>query len=776
MGRIAWSTLVVAALVGAGCSSSSDVCRSAAEHAAECIEAYCAGAPTGAGAEMCTVAAHGSAFAGECTAELADQADDLLSQSCDEIVGEAISAGKADVPCPWYFPWCGALVAEDAGYTVHLLAADSDHLTLQIDLDRVARETVTVDGRPFDEITIAGASTTSEEGRPALPVIGLLVGLPWDTLAVDVDPPIPVVSEVWDGATPVPFRRLARDMEEPEPYRIDAASYADYQSYPRVPITVGQTGVWRDYRVVRLEVAPVSAVTGLDQVTVARSMIVEVRFVRPGNASDDTPSVPGTGTDADEAYEGGLVNYDTAPPRPETDQPPLDYLVIVADPLRDALTPWLDFKEGAGLDVQVVLTSEIGETPDATSIRDRIAQIYQQRRPQYVLLVGDTKQIPQYHYAASSYWSSATPSDSYYSFLEGDDLLADVALGRLFARTPEELTTVIDKTLAYQRGDRRAPWRGRFVAVAHKENAPEKYTGCVKSIVDRDYGRTIDWVTLLGADGATNDQLTEAINEGAGVVSYRGHGSTDQWEAWGEGGVYKLTERELTNGEMTPVVFSIACLTSHIETENSLAEQFFLRPNGGAVAYLGATEPSYTKPNHDFNRYLFAAMLDRNVHRIGALAMQANAALLRQYGDDTSTRDNVQMYFWLGDPSIEVGVPYHCAGAGADAGPDLSITEGETVTLGAPAESGKQYTWTPADGLSCADCAQPEATPQATTTYVLVAHNDCSRVEDQVTVTVTPAPTPDAGVEPDAGPLPEPDAGIPSESDAGVPEADAGPQ
>ena len=33
---------------------------------------------------------------------------------------------------------------------------------------------MSIDGRPFEEITIAGASTTREPGRPALPVIGLL--------------------------------------------------------------------------------------------------------------------------------------------------------------------------------------------------------------------------------------------------------------------------------------------------------------------------------------------------------------------------------------------------------------------------------------------------------------------------------------------------------------------------------------------------------------------------------------------------------------------------
>ena len=767
-------TLVAAATAAfatSACTSGGNICQSAEEHARACLDAYCADR---SGDEMCDAVRAGGAagFAAECTNSLAAEAEDVLDQSCGEIVSQAIAAGKADVPCPWYFSWCGSVVPEDAGYSVHLLEADANHLTIQLDLERITRQPVSIDGRLYEEILVDGATTTARPGQPALPTIGLLVGIPWDTLAVEVGAPVATSSVLWDGVRPTPYRPLALDIEAPAPYSIDDAAYSDYTPYPETRASVAPPGVWRDYRVARLELNPFQVVTALDQVTVATSLVVEVRFIRPGS-TDDTPTNPGTGSDTDDAYESGLVNFDTTPPRDgATDAPQLDYLVIVADELYDSLLPLLDYKEAAGLDLLVIKTSQI-EGSDAAAIKAVIADVYAQRRPHYLLLVGATDTIPQFHYAGSSYWSSATPSDAYYSFLEGDDYLADVALGRLFARTPAELDIVVSKTLAYQRGDRRAPWRKKFVTVAHKENAPDKYTACVKSIVDRDYGRTVEWESLLGSEGGSNERLTAAINEGVGIVSYRGHGDVGQWEEWGEGGIYKLADHDITNGEMTPVIFSIACLTSKIEKEGSLAEQFMLHAGGGAVAFLGASEPSYTKPNHDFNRYLFSAILDRNVHRIGALQMQANAALLRQYGDDDSAMDNVKMYFWLGDPAIEVGVPYHCDGIGADAGPDVTILAGESAEIGAAASFGKRYSWTPVEGLSCSDCAQPVATPTATTTYVVAAENDCSRIEDSVTITVAEPPPPDAGVEPDGGPT-QPDAGV-GAADAGVEDPDAAP-
>ncbi len=733
---------------------------------------------------MCASIQRGSDlyWSGQCDGVTADEADNVLDMTCDEIVNRASAAGKADVPCPWYFPWCSSLIPEGSGYSVHLLEADSDHLVMQLDIDRVSREPVTIDGQVYEQLSITGATSTTQVGRPAVPTVGMIIGVPWDTIAVDVDTPVPTQSEVWDGVRPAPYRPLQLDMHEPDPWTVDQSSYQDYTAYPTYRATFDEPGVWRDYRVARLQVNPIQAITALDQVVVDTSMVITVHFIR-SSSGDETPIVPGTGTDADDAYESSIVNFDTAPPRDTTDALPLDYLVIAADDLLPALQPWLDFKESAGLDVKVIRTSQIpldegAETLTPEAIKRVIQDVYDHRHLQYLLLVGAPEFIPLKQYPSTSWWSAGTPSDSFYSFLDGDDMFADVAMGRMHAHTPEELKIVVDKTLAYIRGDRRADWRKRFVAVAHKEQAPEKYTACVKSIVDRDYGRQVEWTTLLGSEGASNEQLTAAINDGAGIVSYRGHGDKGEWCEWGEGGPYKFDDQEISNGEMTPVVFSIACLTAHIETEKSLAEKFMLREGGGAVAFLGAGEPSYTKPNHDFNRYLFHAILDRNVHRIGYLLMQSNAALLRQYGGDQYATDNIKMYFWLGDPSLEVGVPYHCDGSGANAGPDAEIMEGESVVIGTEAQPGKTYAWSPEAGLSCTDCAQPTAAPVQTTTYTLAASNDCSRVEDTVTVTVTPLPEPDAGPEPpDAGPAPTPDAGPAPTPDAGpAPTPDAGPQ
>jgi gliding motility-associated-like protein len=73
------------------------------------------------------------------------------------------------------------------------------------------------------------------------------------------------------------------------------------------------------------------------------------------------------------------------------------------------------------------------------------------------------------------------------------------------------------------------------------------------------------------------------------------------------------------------------------------------------------------------------------------------------------------------------------------AGTDNKLCLGSNVQL--HASGAATYQWSPATGLSCTTCANPTATPGATTTYTLIGTttNGCSDT-DEVTVVVNPLP------------------------------------
>src|ERR1051326_1980703 len=73
----------------------------------------------------------------------------------------------------------------------------------------------------------------------------------------------------------------------------------------------------------------------------------------------------------------------------------------------------------------------------------------------------------------------------------------------------------------------------------------------------------------------------------------------------------------------------------------------------------------------------------------------------------------------------------------ADAGTDQQIETGQTVTLNG--SGGTSYSWAPPTWLSCTNCPSPDATPLATTAYVVyVTENGCTSTDTVVIDVIFP--------------------------------------
>lgn len=79
----------------------------------------------------------------------------------------------------------------------------------------------------------------------------------------------------------------------------------------------------------------------------------------------------------------------------------------------------------------------------------------------------------------------------------------------------------------------------------------------------------------------------------------------------------------------------------------------------------------------------------------------------------------------------------------ANAGPDVSICSGSSITLNATGNG--TYLWSPSTGLSCTTCSNPNANPTATITYTVTVTNLCGSISDSVVVTINALPSVNAG-------------------------------
>ena len=111
------------------------------------------------------------------------------------------------------------------------------------------------------------------------------------------------------------------------------------------------------------------------------------------------------------------------------------------------LDDFIEWKTQKGYIVDVVYTNDIGTS--ASSIRAYLLELYnnpsiQLPAPSFVLLVGDTNQIP------ASYSSGGHVSDLNYCDFTGDNM-PEILHGRFSASTPTQLRAQVDKTLMYEK-------------------------------------------------------------------------------------------------------------------------------------------------------------------------------------------------------------------------------------------------------------------------------------------------------------------------------------
>src|SRR5262249_35266121 len=147
-----------------------------------------------------------------------------------------------------------------------------------------------------------------------------------------------------------------------------------------------------------------------------------------------------------------------------------DYLLLAPQAFLPAAQPLLDLRQSQGLATKAVALEDVyeqfghGETgPEA--IKEFLEFAYQSwtaPSPRYVLLLGDASYDPKdYLKTGVVNWLPGLPvrtsylwtvSDPSYAAVNGDDLVPDLAIGRLPAGSLEEAQRLVQKTIAFETG------------------------------------------------------------------------------------------------------------------------------------------------------------------------------------------------------------------------------------------------------------------------------------------------------------------------------------
>lgn len=167
-----------------------------------------------------------------------------------------------------------------------------------------------------------------------------------------------------------------------------------------------------------------------------------------------------------------------------------------------------------------------------------------------------------------------------------------------------------------------------------------------------------------------DSDISNFINKGSFYVLHRDHGD---FIGWGDPKFYISDVEKLANGDKTPVVFSLNCLTGGFQT-NCFCETFLRHNNGGAVGIFGATAVSISGPNDGFAVGMFDAMLPNPgvtttwangrtykpsdlepIYNMGHVMNKGLLMMPQIFGDEIDEiKYTNHIFHWFGDPSMEL--------------------------------------------------------------------------------------------------------------------------
>lgn len=345
-----------------------------------------------------------------------------------------------------------------------------------------------------------------------------------------------------------------------------------------------------------------------------------------------------------------------------------DYLVVGPQAFLSAARPLLELRQGQGLRTRAVAIEEVysefgfGE-PRPQAVKDFLAYAYHHWKrpsPRYVLLLGDgsydfkdylgtgvENHVPPLLVKTSFLWTASDPG---YASVNGDDVLPDLAIGRLPAASVEEVRVMVGKILAYERSGALEP--GPIVLVADNPDEAGNFTANAEELANgilssRD-PQTI-YLDRLGSD-ATRQAIRDAFDRGAGLVSYVGHGGI---HLWANENVFDRSQvSSLARQAQQPLVLTFNCLNGyfHFPYFNSLSEELLKAEGKGAIAAFSPSGLSLDGPAHLFHRALLTEVLSGRHRRLGDAVLSAQES----YALTGAFPELLGIYHLLGDPGLSL--------------------------------------------------------------------------------------------------------------------------
>jgi len=416
--------------------------------------------------------------------------------------------------------------------------------------------------------------------------------------------------------------------------------------------------------------------------------------------------------------------------------PAIDTAVVCPVEFRAALEPWVRHRQTQGR--RIVF---LENTQSANAIRQQIQTLAGESDLSAVLLVGDAaptvtettdirSRLTPTHYVKAKvniHWGSEEQiaTDNPYADLDGDHL-PDLAVGRLAADSPAELSIMVRKILAYENNTDMGPWRrninvvagvGGFGALADTvlETATKKF---MVEGIPAGYHTSMTfagWKSPFCPDPRNfQEAALYRLNQGCLFWVYIGHGNRTHLDyVRTPGGDFPIMSnrdaRRFSAQAGAPIALFLACYTGAYDYKHDCLAEEMLRSPLGPIAAISGSRVTMPYGMTLLANEMLKQYFEEDQQSLGQVLQLAKRGIVEAEADDPNRQlidtvaavispkkdlldeervEHLSLFNLLGDPLLRVRPPQSVSVKATD-----RVAAGEVLEISGAAPIGGRCTF-----------------------------------------------------------------------------------
>ena len=538
-----------------------------------------------------------------------------------------------------------------AAFESELQHADRTHCSLQLTLTDSGLETVQIEGEERQRLVQEGMHEIANPGEPALIAWNFALEIPatsaveceftYDTVILKEIELIPAALEhgVPAGAPFPPADNLI---------------YTANAFFPAEIVNISEPAIMRNHRLVQVSVTPYQYNPVTRELIIYTDLQMDFHFNGVNPINQITRTLPPSPA-FEKMLSTNVLNYEEmqSSERDWDENQGLDPILYIYNSSASfTIDQLLDWKRQLGHQVYTATEADLSLT-SSSQVLAYIQQAYDDwdNPPVFVTLVGDPSNCSFGTVAASN-----STGDHSYTLMEGNDILADIFIGRMSVDNINQLINVVNKQMGYES----TPYmiQTSWFDSAHLVG-DDSLTGMSAVFTNENirykmevagFGNVTSCYNYLGCTNEVNS-ITNAFDDGILFFNYRGYLGMSGWS--------NSNVNNLNNGFMLPFVVTITCGTGNFVSGTGLSEGFYQGgttaiPRGAVAAVGTATSGTHTKYNNVVDLGIFGGIFDHGQKTAGEALFQGKFDLWLAF-NSVSPGDVSSFSSWnnlMGDASL----------------------------------------------------------------------------------------------------------------------------